>query len=223
MKILIPIILFLLIFCARSYAADIITFFHPGHACFILENGLEKLVIDPYDDSLGYPVVEGTANYVLSSHGHYDHCYTEKIIVEKGSGSFSFEKVESFHGSRGGADRGSNTIHVITAGGIRIAHLGDLGHILTDKQLPALKHIDVLLIPIGGTYTLDPHQAAKVVGQINPAVVVPMHYQTKELKNLRLASVEEFLDLMKGDYEIIRSDDKKWTYKKPAKKTVVVF
>ena len=141
-----------------------------GHACFAIttDNGT-RIVTDPFDEKVGYPLPWGRADIVTASHGHFDHaCYErmnpQNVVKEPGEyvfGDVKITGIASFHDDAKGAKRGSNVIFVIEADGKRIAHLGDLGHMLSEAQVAALGKLDALLIPVGGTYTLTGEQAAE--------------------------------------------------------------
>ncbi len=163
-----------------------------GHSCFKIQTkakrGGDDIIIftDPFDKSVGLRRPQGQANIVTISHAHHDHNDTELLkgdfFVANSPGEFSIqgvtiEGIESFHDDQEGLLRGRNTIFVFESEDLRICHLGDLGHELTDQQIDAIGDIDVLMIPIGGTYTLDAKGAKKVVGQIEPKIILPMHYK----------------------------------------------
>ena len=127
-----------------------------GHACFKVEKGAYSVVLDPYAPGSvpGLPDIRTDANLVLCSHGHSDHGCAEAVALRPAQDCpFSVTKIETFHDACGGAQRGPNTIHVLEADGMRIAHFGDLGCALTDAQANALQGVDVALIPVGGFYT----------------------------------------------------------------------
>ncbi len=163
-----------------------------GHSCFKIQTkakrGGDDIIIftDPFDKSIGLRRPQGQANIVTISHGHKDHNDTELLkgdfFVADSPGEFSIqgvtiEGIDSYHDDQQGALRGRNTIFILESEDLRICHLGDLGHELTDEQVDAIGDIDVLMIPIGGTYTLDAKGAKKVVGQIEPKIILPMHYK----------------------------------------------
>ena len=158
-----------------------------GHACFALRcaDGT-SLVIDPFDPSIPYPVCDAECDAALLSHGHFDHNYTQALKGEfqtvdapgeYGVGGVKITAIPSFHDKDGGAKRGKNLIFRIDAEGLSIAHLGDLGHMPNEEQLAALKGIDVLLIPIGGFYTIDTPEAEEIVSLAKPRCAVAMHYK----------------------------------------------
>ncbi len=127
-----------------------------GHACFLLESGGYRVLLDPFKGVRGYPDTAARADAVYCSHGHFDHAYTDEVTLTAGGASpFTIREVDTFHDDQGGAARGSNTVRCLTAGGLTAVHLGDLGHQLTDEQAAAIGPCDALLIPMGGTYTLD--------------------------------------------------------------------
>lgn len=167
-----------------------------GHSCFRLEQDGYVLVLDPFTQVPGLPDIAGAADAVLCSHDHYDHNFTALLQLSGRKDSpFAVRRVETFHDDRGGALRGPNRIHVITAGGVTLAHLGDLGHPLTAEQAAAIGPLDVLLVPVGGTYTVDAAGAAAVTAALRPRVVVPMHYRSGEVGLPVLQPVEDFLAL----------------------------
>ena len=132
-----------------------------GHACFKVEKGAYSVVLDPYAPGSvpGLPDIRTDANLVLCSHGHSDHGCAEAVALRPAQDCpFSITKIETFHDACGGAQRGPNTIHVLEADGVRIAHFGDLGCALTDAQANALQGVDVALLPVGGFYTIDAAQ-----------------------------------------------------------------
>ena len=164
-----------------------------GHACFALESGAERVILDPFKGVPGFADAAGEADAVYCSHGHFDHCYTEHIRIRAGGASrFSVREVKSFHDDAGGAKRGGNTIRILTAEGITVVHLGDLGHPLSAEQISDIGACDVLLLPTGGTYTVDAAAAKKVADAIAPRVIVPMHYRRGEQGFEVLQTVEEF-------------------------------
>lgn len=164
-----------------------------GHACFRLESGGCRVILDPCKDVPGVKNTAGEANAVYCSHDHFDHCYTDEINIIEGSASpFTVREIASFHDDANGAKRGANTIRALTAEGITVVHLGDLGHTLSAEQVAAIGKCDVLLIPVGGTYTLDTAQAKALAQQIAPRVVVPMHYRRGAMGFEVLQTVEEF-------------------------------
>jgi len=197
---------------------------HIAHSCFLIDNGEEKLIIDPYDPkTVGYDPVEETVNYILISHDHSDHNYTKDIKLLDNVSSFKVKKVESFHDDSQGSIKGKNTIHVIDTKGIRICHLGDLGHLLTDKQLPYMQDVDVLLIPVGGFYTIDYKKAVEVIKQINPITVIPMHYRVNNTQMNVIDTVDNFINEIKNDYKVIQSDKNKLEYEKTDEKIAYIL
>lgn len=167
-----------------------------GHSCFCLEQDGYTLVLDPFTQIPGLSDTAGAADAVLCSHGHFDHNYTDLLQLSGRQDSpFALRTVDVFHDDQGGALRGPNRIHVLTAGGITAAHLGDLGHQLTAEQAAAIGPVDALLIPVGGTYTVDSAGAEAVVEQLRPRVVIPMHYRMGEIGLPVLEPVENFLRL----------------------------
>ena len=171
-----------------------------GHSCFILESGGFRVLLDPYHEVQGLPDVEAEANAVYCSHDHFDHAYTEKVrLIPAGENPFAVREVQTFHDDKGGALRGKNTIRAFTAGGVTVAHLGDLGHPLSQAQLAELGHCDAILIPVGGFYTIDADAAKQTADAIGAAVVIPMHYRKSETGFDVLGTVEDFTGLYPQD------------------------
>ncbi len=191
-----------------------------GHACFgVTEDGY-TMVIDPYDPGNGRPQLNLEANEVLVSHTHGDHNYLEGVkISAKSDSPFKVNTVDSFHDDEGGASKGKNLIHVIEANGKRIVHLGDLGHTLDAEAIRKIGRVDLLMIPVGGYYTIDAAQAKEVVSELNPNVVIPMHYAFSD--GAVIAKVDAFLKLM-GDWEIDDTDSSRYELEGGAKKIVVM-
>ncbi len=171
-----------------------------GHACFLIETS-KKILTDPFDKQLGYPEPKTAADLVTISHQHFDHNAVggvpgkPQVVKEAGEHSFDGVKItgiRSFHDKAGGAQRGENLIFVIEAEGVRVCHLGDLGHTLDRNLVKQIGKVDVLLVPVGGFYTIGAAEAKEVADRLNPPYVVPMHYKTPYL-NLPIAPLEEFL------------------------------
>jgi L-ascorbate metabolism protein UlaG (beta-lactamase superfamily) len=188
-----------------------------GHACFLLTaaDGT-RIVTDPYqpgafDGALDYAPVDLDADGVTVSHGHADHSYVRGVggdpivinTVEGGSvGSFTVRGTQTAHDNRGGTERGENIVFVIESDGVRIGHLGDLGHALTIGQVRAIGDVDVLLTPVGGTFTIDATTAAAVADALGARIIVPMHYKTSRI-GFDIAPVQEFLSLQPDRVEVL--------------------
>ena len=154
-----------------------------GHSCFKLEQDGYSIVIDPYqDDSVaGLSPVRETANEVLMTHDHFDHNAVDKVKIEKNVNSpFTVSAIETYHDDEKGAKRGPNRIYIFEAGGQKVVHLGDLGCELTDDQMDALVGADAVMIPVGGTYTIDAAQAAQLTVDLDAKYTIPMHYRSVE-------------------------------------------
>lgn len=168
-----------------------------GHSCFTLDSSQGTVVFDPYQDGSvpGLCPLSLTADLVLCSHAHRDHGARTAVKLTGRSPSFQVEELATFHDSEQGALRGPNTIHIISTEGMRLAHLGDLGCQPEPEQLDRLRGLDVLLIPIGGYYTIDARQAAALVQELAPRIAVPMHYRSDAFGYDVLGTVEDFLSL----------------------------
>ncbi len=178
-----------------------------GHAKFLLEmEGGMRIVTDPFDASTGYPIAPLSVDAVLVSHSHHDHSALDTLssyttlVNTPGSHTLApdvrVSAVPAFHDDVQGAKRGGTLLFLIEAEGLRIAHLGDLGHLLTQEQLHRLAPVDVLMLPVGGHYTIDAAQARKVCLQLQPRVILPMHYKTACTATWPIAPVEDFTSLM---------------------------
>ena len=176
-----------------------------GHACFMMttEQGT-RILVDPYDASVGYAVRPQEADVMTISHQHHDHNYrdmaTNNPVVLEAPGQYnvgglSMEAIASFHDDVHGAKRGTNLIFTYLADGLRVCHLGDLGHQPDDEMLHHIGAVDVLMLPVGGVYTLDPEEACALVRRMRPRVVLPMHYRTQAL-SFSLATAQDFLACM---------------------------
>lgn len=153
-----------------------------GHACFMLDFDGYRVVLDPYLHGMvdGLPNLSLEAEAIYCSHGHADHNFTEAVTLcqTDREAPYTLENLDSFHDDQGGKLRGGNIVRIFRFGGLSVAHMGDLGHVPEWELLEKLKGVDCLLIPIGGTYTIDPDAAEKVVSLIEPTVTIPMHYRT---------------------------------------------
>ena len=167
-----------------------------GHACFALQSEGCRVVIDPYREVDGCADVDTWANAVYKSHDHHDHDYFDGVKLLPAEGSpFTVKTVKTKHDGENGALRGDNTVHNFSAEGLRVAHLGDLGHLLSREQLAEIGAVDAVMVPIGGTYTLDPQQAKTVAEAMGAKVIIPMHYREGSKDYAVLHTAEEFTAL----------------------------
>jgi L-ascorbate metabolism protein UlaG (beta-lactamase superfamily) len=165
-----------------------------GHSCFQLRGKNVTLITDPFPPQLGYSLGKVSAPIVTVSHNHPSHNFVEGVKGEprivRGPGEYEISDVlitgvASYHDGKHGEERGRNTIYVIHMDDLMICHLGDLGHTLQENQLEEVADADVLLIPIGGHHTINATQAAEVISQVEPRIVIPMHYRTAVLEETR--------------------------------------
>jgi L-ascorbate metabolism protein UlaG (beta-lactamase superfamily) len=186
-----------------------------GQSCFLLETAAgTRIVMDPIPKGIGYELPQGLkADVVTISHEHFDHnnlgFVTGKARVIRGLTAdkkgwarvdekvkdVSIRSVGVYHDGERGAARGLDTVFIFEVGGVRIAHLGDLGHVLNDDQLAAIGAVDVLLVPVGGKFTIDALKATRVVEQLRPRImVIPMHYKTNAVTIKELEPLAPFVD-----------------------------
>ena len=181
-----------------------------GHSCFRLESKDISLLVDPFSKEIGLKPPRIKDQIVLLTHEHYDHANIEGVdsgvlpqaeaetMIIKNPGEYEIKGVyihgiSSFHDNSNGMQRGLNTIYCIKFDDINICHLGDLGQeSLDEKQLDLIGDVDVLMVPVGGKYTIDAKGAVKIIGQIEPKIIIPMHYKTPDLK-IDLEPVDKFL------------------------------
>nr|WP_325184768.1 MBL fold metallo-hydrolase [uncultured Oscillibacter sp.] len=167
-----------------------------GHACFSLEQDGCVILLDPYTGVEGYPPLRSAAHRVFCSHQHFDHSAVDLVEpLPPRESPFAVREIPVFHDDRGGALRGENTVRILTAGGLSAAHLGDLGHQLSPEQIAAIGPVDLVMIPVGGVYTVDAAGAKRVCEALGPKWVVPMHYRHDPYGLPNVAPVEDFLAL----------------------------
>ena len=165
-----------------------------GHACFKVESDDYSIILDPYKGVNGFKDIEGECNEVLCSHDHFDHAYADKLNITKKKSPFDVKTIQSYHDDSNGSKRGFNTITILSKDNKKIVHLGDLGHTLDSETLEFLKDTTVLLIPIGGTYTIDSSTAIDIINTINPKYIVAMHYKDKDKGLEVLEDIDTFLN-----------------------------
>ena len=172
-----------------------------GHSCFRIKGSQATVITDPYSPELGYSLGKPTARIVTVSHEHPGHSFVQgiggepKLVTRPGEYEISgvlIIGITTYHDAEGGRSRGKNTVYLIQVDEILVCHLGDLGHVLTAEQVEEMGDVEVLLLPVGGVSTINAPLAAEVVRQLEPRVVIPMHYQTPALK-WKLEPVDRFL------------------------------
>ena len=187
-----------------------------GHSSFKLEESTGTTVVtDPYHPYVGYEMPEVTADIVTVSHGHKDHNHLEAVKgnpeVLNHAGAYDISGVHilarrTYHDSKNGAARGENLVFKFRMDGLEICHLGDLGEECNAMLVESLAPVNVLMIPVGGTYTIDAEQAKEFVDRIMPDVVIPMHYKTRDCA-FDIARLNEFLDLFDDEDVVYTESD----------------
>jgi L-ascorbate metabolism protein UlaG (beta-lactamase superfamily) len=181
-----------------------------GQSCFQIntsqgKNNQVNIVIDPYSEDMGLKVPKLEADILLVSHEHHDHNNVKAVggspFLIHGPGEYEVKEVfiqgiPAFHDSSLGKERGTNTIYTIEAEDLKICHLGDLGQKeLQPEQIEKIGEVDILMIPVGGTYTISAKEAVKIMSQIEPSIIIPMHYQLPKLK-IKLDGIDSFFKVM---------------------------
>ena len=173
-----------------------------GHASFLItsEDGI-KIITDPYETSEGlkYGEITESADIITCSHEHGDHNNVGAVQgnpqIVKDSGvvkGITIKAIKTSHDDKGGSERGGNTVFCFEVDRVRICHLGDLGHLLTDNQMVEIGKVHVLLIPIGGNFTIDAKNATQVAEQVRARNIIPMHYKNEKCL-FPIGGVEEFI------------------------------
>ncbi len=191
-----------------------------GHSSFLIRStDGTRIITDPfeagsYDGAVGYDEITDEADIVTVSHDHADHNAVDSLtgspeVVRGGapveSGAVRLSSLSTFHDENQGQDRGRNTIHVMDVDGVRVAHLGDLGHVLSDGEASELGSVDVLLAPVGGYYTIGPEEAREVAAKLQARLIIPMHYKTEDI-GFPIQPVDDFLKLMENVERIDASE-----------------
>ncbi|RLE81503.1 MAG: Zn-dependent hydrolase [Thermoprotei archaeon] len=178
------------------------------HACFEIRGSKVTVVTDPHDGvSLGISPPSCKGDIVLVSHNHFDHNAVDVVskpdtevvsafIGEKEVKGVYIKGIKTYHDKYGGRQRGENTVYLFIVDGIRFVHLGDLGHTLEDQHLKELGEVDILFIPVGGTFTIGAKEAVEIVEKLKPRITIPMHYKIPGL-GLPLSEVDKFTSRLK--------------------------
>lgn len=191
-----------------------------GHSCFKFTFGNSfSIIIDPF--SSDYPIPKTQANLIISSHEHEDHYNpnflgkkVETLVGTKNNGrdwnlfdkkiaDIKIYNIPSYHDNLKGAQRGKNSIIVIEAEGLKLTHMGDIGHLLTKNELNKLKDVDILFIPVGGFYTIDVKDVVNLIKDLKPKIVIPMHYKTEYTIDWPISPLDNFLKEIKTYYKIV--------------------
>lgn len=210
-----------------------------GHSCFLITTADDvRILCDPYEaggfgGTLNYAPVTDEADVVLVTHEHGDHNHVAGLpgspLVLRGNGvvrGISFLAIPAPHGRPGGQDRGEIRLFAWEADGLRFCHLGDLGTLLTDKQVAALGPVDVLFVPVGGFFTLDAAQAHQVAAQLGARVVLPMHYRTPRLNFPPEAEIQPLEGFIAGQEHVVYVGGPTWKVTPeslPGEPTIVVL
>ncbi len=173
-----------------------------GHSSFRVKTKSASFVTDPYDPAVvGLKFPKLSADIVTISHDHADHNNAALVKnvrkVIGGPGEYeilgiSIIGIQTYHDKKNGAERGKNTVYVFEAEGLRLVHLGDLGHLLNESQIENIGTVDILMVPCGGGYTIGPSEAVQVVHDLEPKIIIPMHYK---LPSLNMEVFEKLADL----------------------------
>ena len=182
-----------------------------GHASFFIKTKNSRVITDPFDLKIGLKFPKTEADIVTISHGHPDHNYVAQItgepLILDWPGEFEKQGVRisgysTFHDKQKGAERGLNIMYKFEAEGISILHCGDLGFVPDAPTIAAMGTVDVLMVPVGGFYTIDANEAVELIKKVEPSLVIPMHYNIPELDQEmfgKLAGVEDFLKKIGAD------------------------
>ncbi len=178
-----------------------------GHSCFRITKDGYAIVLDPYEDNNVPGLILETlqADEVFASHEHGDHNAREKVELrgEKKDSPFQMIRLESFHDDCCGEKRGTNIMTVLESEGIRIAHLGDIGCVPSAEQMEVLKGLDAVMVPVGGFYTMEPDEIRELLKELDPRVIIPMHYRSEKFGYDVIATLDVFL--REGD-PVVRYD-----------------
>jgi len=179
-----------------------------GHACFLItSDGGTRIITDPYTPGafgLDYGPVAAEADVVTVTHDHADHNNVADVKgkpqVVRGVGSHEargirFKGIATYHDTSSGGERGANTVFCFAVDGVNVCHLGDLGHDLDDRTVAEAGPVDVLLVPVGGNFTVDAAVAHRVCEKLGPKVVIPMHFRNERCPSFPVAGVDEFVRL----------------------------
>ena len=205
-----------------------------GHSCFLVtsKSGV-RIITDPYavGGGINYAPIKESADIVVVSHDHDDHSNVSAVQgnpeVVTGTGKkiakgIQFRGVATNHDAAQGRQRGPNTVFCFTVDDIKLCHLGDLGHVLSQEQVNEVGHIDILFVPVGGFYTIDARAASQVCSQLKPKVVIPMHFKTPGCA-YPIAGVDDFLKDKKNVRKIAGSEVGFEREKLPAATEIVVL
>lgn len=183
-----------------------------GQSCFLIKSKQIRIVTDPFSPEIGLRLPSKLkADIVTISHEHFDHNYVDSIsptsdeqkpFIIREPGEYEIQNIEivgvaTFHDNQKGNLRGRNIVYTFHLEEMGLCHLGDLGHTLSDEELEMLNQIDILLVPTGGNYTINAKKAVEVVNQIEPKIIIPMHYQIEGLApSIQLDPIDDFLKEM---------------------------
>jgi L-ascorbate metabolism protein UlaG (beta-lactamase superfamily) len=205
-----------------------------GHSCFLITSAQGiKIITDPYtiNASVKYAPLNDTVDIITVSHDHHDHnavsSLTGRPEVVKGPGirmvkGIEFKGIATYHDTSAGEKRGLNTVMCFTVDKVRICHLGDLGHVLDSSHIQEIGIVDILLVPVGGFYTIDAEAATEVCETIKPVISIPMHYKTPQL-DFPIVGVDAFLS---GKQNVKILDASEIEFKDgvvPGKPEIIVF
>jgi len=205
-----------------------------GHSCFyIVNSGGTRALTDPYDNSIGLAPVSKSADIVLISHHHQDHDYLAgvrggyQVFDKPGSYQYKDVAIQGFnvpHDAKGGTERGDNTAFLMETDGIRVLHMGDVGAMPDDSFFESAGRVDVLMVPIGGVFTVDAHGALPIVERLKPNITIPMHYKTTNLK-LDIYTAREFKTIVnkKHDVSLLGSSKFEITAEQQKKRPRILF
>ena len=193
-----------------------------GQSCFLIEAKDVRILIDPFGGKVGYPVQPVKADIVTVSHEHFDHNNVEMAegspVVLRGltKGGADWAKIDYqgkgvkirtvnvYHDDKQGAQRGKDAIFIYEIGGLQVVHTGDLGHPLTDEQVKQIGPVDILMLCVGGFYTIGPDEAKTAAKLLKPRILIPMHFKTEDTPNLPIGGVDAFLE---GWDKVVREKD----------------